>query len=64
MYAKNNQALMQRINRRLDGLRVRACRYDSREFLNWGRYYITDSDNHLLYHDVDLNQLAKELGLT
>lgn len=64
MYAKNNQALMQRINRRLDGLRVRACRHDSRDFLNRGRFYITDSDNHLLYHDVDLNQLAKELGLT
>ncbi len=64
MYAKNNQALMQRINRRLDGLIVRACRHDSRDFLNQGRYYITDSDNHLLYNDVDLNQLAKELGLT
>ena len=64
MYAKKNQALMQRINRRLDGLRVRACRHDSREFLNLGRYYITDSNKLLRHHDVDLNQLAKELGLT
>ena len=64
MYAKNNQALMQRINRRLDGLRVRACRHDSREFLNWGRYYITDTNNLLRDIDVNLNQLAKELGLT
>jgi hypothetical protein len=64
MYANNNQALMQRINRRLDGLRVRACRYDSRDFLNRGRYYITDSNKFLRDIDVDLNQLAKELGLT
>ena len=64
MYAKNNQALMQRINRRLDGLRVRGCRHDSREFLNWGRYYITDSNNFLHQQNLDLNQLAKELGLT
>ena len=64
MYAKNNQALMQRINRRLDGLRVKACRHDSREFLNWGRYYISDSNKLLRERDVDLNQLAKELGLT
>jgi hypothetical protein len=64
MYANNNLALMQRINRRLDGLKVRACRHDSKEFLNLGRYYMTDSDNHLRDTDVDLNQLAKELGLT
>ena len=64
MYANNNQALMQRINRRLDGLRVRTCRHDSREYLNLGRYYITDSYDLLRGNDVDLNQLAKELGLT
>ncbi len=64
MYAKNNQALMQRINRRLDDLRVRACRHDSIDFLNLGRYYITDTNNLLRDHDVDLNQLAKKLGLT
>jgi len=64
MNAKKEQALIQRINRRLDGFRVRACRYDSREFLNWGRYYITDSNKLLRDHDVDLNQLAKELGIT
>jgi hypothetical protein len=64
MYAKNNQALMQRINRRLDGLKVRVCRHDSREFLNWGRYYITDSNKLLRERDVDLTLLAKELGMT
>jgi hypothetical protein len=64
MYAKNNHALMQRINRRLDGLRVRVCRHDSREFLSLGRYYITDSNKLLRHPDVDLNQLAKELGMT
>jgi hypothetical protein len=55
---------MQRINRLLDGLRVRACRHDSRDFLNLGRYYITDTNNLLRDHDVDLNQLSKKLGLT
>ena len=64
MNAKNNQALMQRINRRLDGLRVRVCRHDSRDFLNLGRYHITDSSKLLRERNVDLNQLAKELGLT
>ena len=64
MNAKNNQALMKRINRRLDGLRVRVCRHDSRDFLNLGRYYITDSSKLLRERNVDLNQLAKELGLT
>lgn len=64
MNAKKEQALIQRINRRLDGLKVRACRKESRDFLHLGRFYMTDANNILVEQNVDLNKLLKDLRLT
>jgi hypothetical protein len=55
--------LVQQINRRLDGERLKLCRYDSRSFNELGRYYVIDNYNCLVSKDIDIQDYAKELGV-
>jgi hypothetical protein len=55
--------LVQQINRRLDGERLKLCRYDSHSFNELGRYYVIDNYNCLVSKDIDIQDYAKELGV-
>ena len=55
--------LVQQINRRLAGERLKLCRYDSRSFNELGRYYVIDNYNCLVSKDIDIQDYAKELGV-
>ena len=39
------------------------CREDSKWFRELGRFYVSDSNRHLVQTDVDLEQLGRELGV-
>jgi hypothetical protein len=55
--------LVQQINRRLDGERLKLCRYDSHSFNELGRCYVIDNYNCLISKDIDIQDYAKELGV-
>ena len=59
----NEKSRVQRINRKLDGERLKLCRYDSRWINNLGRCYLIDNYNCLVASDIDLEDYAKELGV-
>ena len=59
----NEKSLVQRINRKLDGERLKLCRYDSHWINNLGRCYLIDNYNCLVASDIDLEDYAKELGV-
>ncbi len=61
----SKRALIQRINRKLEeqGETLKTLRKDSPSAYEMGRYYIVDiSSGGILYKDVDLETLARELG--
>ena len=60
----NKNKLLRRINRRLHGVIVRVCRYDSRWFHELGRYYLVSDDNVIVEKDVDLEDLAASLRVS
>jgi hypothetical protein len=60
----NKNKLLRRINRRLNGVTVRVCRYESRWFHQLGRYYVVSDDNVIFEKDVDLEDLAASLGVS
>jgi hypothetical protein len=63
MNVLNEKSLVQRINRKLDGERIKLCRYDSRWINNLGRCYLIDNYNCLVASDIGLEDYAKELGV-
>jgi len=63
MNVLNEKSLVQGINRKLDGERLKLCRYDSPSFNELGRCYVIDNYNCLVASDIDLQDYAKELGV-
>jgi hypothetical protein len=63
MNVLNEKTLVQRINRKLDGERLKLCRYDSPSFNELGRYYVIDNYNCLVSKDIDIQDYAKELSV-
>jgi hypothetical protein len=63
MNALNEKTIVQRINRKLDGERLKLCRYDSPLFNELGRCYVIDDFNCLVASDIDLEGYANELGV-
>ena len=63
MIILNEKSLVQRINRKLDGERLKLCRYDSPSFNELGRCYVIDDFNCLVSKGFDLEVYAKELGV-
>lgn len=65
MKAVSESALIRRINRKskVSGDAVRSCAYDSSNFFRLGRHYAVDvSTNCIIQHDVDLEQLGRQVG--
>ena len=57
-------ALVRRINRRLQGSTVRRCPYSSRWFNELGRCYLVDPFNNvILEKDIDLQEFSKRVGI-
>jgi len=63
----SERALFMRIKRKLDriyGQTLHTCRYDTRAFLEFGRYYAIDPySGGLVDWYIDLNDMAQELGI-
>ncbi len=64
MTFNDEKKLLQKINRKLDGERLKLCRHDSRSFSNLGRCYLVDSSNFLLATDIDLEEFDKLISAT
>jgi len=43
---------------------IRKCRESSKDFWRFGSYFLVDSRNHVIGHDVDINEVAKQLKIT
>ena len=43
---------------------IRKCRESSKDFWSYGSYYLVDSGNFVIGHDVDINEVAKQLKIT
>lgn len=57
-------ALVRRINRRLQGSTVRRCPHSSRWFNELGRHYLVDPFNNvILEKDLDLQELSRRVGI-
>ena len=63
MNVLNEKSLVQGINRKLDGERLKLCRYDSPSFNELGRCYVIDNYKCLVSKDIGLEDYAKELGV-
>lgn len=63
----NPDALLKRCNRtpamRRDGRRIRACAERSRDRAELGAYYVLDAKGVITAKHVDLERLARELGV-
>lgn len=62
----SERAVVARINRALakDNRTLRTTRADSRWYSNTGRHYVIDiAQNCILWTDVDLEELGRELGV-
>lgn len=65
MKSVSSSAVVRRINRKLhpDGESLRVASHRSRFFYELGNYYIVNTDNYLCAQDVDLEDLANNLGV-
>ena len=43
---------------------IRKCRESSKDFWNFGSYFLVDSGNLVIGRDVDINEVAKQLKIT
>ena len=43
---------------------IRKCRESSKDFWSYGSYFLVDSGNFVIVHDVDINEVAKQLRIT
>ncbi len=43
---------------------IRKCRESSKDFWGYGSYFLVDGRNHVIGHDVDINEIAKQLKIT
>jgi hypothetical protein len=66
-FLSNPDALLKRINRsdlmRKDGRRACACAKRSRQRAELGAYYLLDARGVITDRDVDIERLARELGV-
>lgn len=60
----SERAVLQRVQRILarDGDRLRKCRWEAREYIVLGSFYIVDDRNVVTDTHVNLEQLARDLG--
>ena len=43
---------------------IRKCRESSKDFWRFGSYLLVNSRNRVIAHDVDINEVAKQLKIT